>query len=172
MSSSNIPSADAPHSEGEGALALTEELARDLQAAIAKGGETFFMRPRKPPETRKIPGFGDIYFGPLVGRFKSFAEGRPHYGMVKGPLQPEVPFAPATSQRKSHKGNRTLLLPLGTLPDPKRQGEKKVTVILLHLLIPIPQRQMQDLMEKRQMRYVQTLADVFLEEARAILARL
>lgn len=160
-----------PSSYAAKTIALTAELARDLQAAIAG------KLPAKPTVSNSLL-FGDIYFGSLTGLFKSFAEGRPHYGMVKGRLwsrrnlPPEVPFAPITSQRRSHRENMTLLLPLGTLPDPKKKGEKKISVILLYMVIPIPQRQIEDFSDDNRMRYIERLANPFIEQARAILARL
>ncbi len=117
--------------------------------------------------------FGSVFFGPLDW----FANGDPHYGMVTNgaspataPPLPEVSFAPLTSQKVSGaKKRKTVFLPPGTLPTDKH-GKFKASRILLYLRIPIAHRAMRKLVDKRDMWYVQTLKDLFLKEASAILA--
>ena len=154
-------------------IALTAELARDLQAAMAgnlpekpaAGGDANYSTPR----------FGSVYFGPL----KWFAGGEPHYGMVTGGLRshrqlpPEVPFSPITTKEKTGRNKqKTVLLPPGTLPSRVSHGFNlmKPSRILLFITIPISMRRMRELMADDRMHFVQRLKDSFLEEARAILA--
>ena len=154
-------------------IALTAELARDLQAVIAG------KLPEKPAAADdagfSTPRFGSVYFGPL----KWFAGGEPHYGMVTGGLRshrqlpPEVPFSPITTKKLTgRKQQETVLLPPGTLPSRFSHGFKmmKPARILLFITIPISMRRMRELMADDRMHFVQRLKDSFLEEARAILA--
>lgn len=164
-------------SDIESAVALTEQLGRDLLAAMTG------KLPENPLLQKKIgdyaaPSFGSIYFGPLGW----FAEGSPHFGMVTDdPLlsrrvgrrpSPEVPFSPITTRKKTGREKlQTVLLPAGTLPS-GRNVQPKQSRILLFFRIPISQRTMRRLMDEKRMHHVQMLKEHFLAEARAILAGL
>mgnify|MGYP007114280823 CR=1 FL=1 len=164
-------------SEIEQTIALTSELAQDLltaitgnmpkNPAIAKADATSYSSPR----------FGSVYFGPL----DRFADGAPHFGMVRGGLRarqhktPEVPFSPITTRKQTGKKKRqTVLLPPGTLPSRERNGLRllKESRILLFIRIPISLRRMRELLDTDRMHLVKTLDETFLSEARTILAAL
>lgn len=158
----------------EKTIAMTAELARDLREAIIG------KLPKATPLSEGVlktqaPKFGSVYFGPL----KWFADGDPHYGMVKGSpnkhLSPELPFSPITTKKQKGRRKRdTVLLAPGTLPTRGDRGAKlmKPSRILLFYTIPISLRQMRKLMEEGRMHFVQRLNEAIREQARVIIARL
>jgi hypothetical protein len=160
-------------SDIESAVTLTEQLGRDLLAAMT-GKLPKNTSLAKADEGYAAPRFGSVYYGPL----EWFDGGSPHYGMVRcgrsePRRQPEVPFSPITSQPvKRKKINRTVFLPAGALPPARRDG-KQVLVdsrVLLFITIPLSQSKMHGLMDKGRMWYVKMLGEVSLNEARAIIA--
>lgn len=159
-------------SDIESSVALTEQLGRDLLAAMT-GKLTENPALAKADEGYAAPRFGRVYFGPL----EWFDGGRPHYGMVRcgrsePRRQPEVPFSPITSKPvRRKKINWTVFLPAGTLPPARRDG-KQVLVdsrVLLFITVPLSQRKMLRFMDEEKMWYVKMLEEVFLNEARAII---
>jgi len=159
----------------EQAVAVTSELARDLLAAITGNVSKNPAIAKADATSYSSPRFGSIYFGPL-GRF---ADGSPHFGMVRGGLStrrhqaPEVPFSPVTTKKQTGwKKRQTVLLPPGTFPSRERNGFKllKESRVLLFIQIPISLRRMRELLDTDRMHFVKTLDETFLAEARTILS--
>jgi hypothetical protein len=153
-------------------IALTAELARDLQAVMA--GKLPKKRTAADAAGFSTPRFGSVYFGPL----DRFAGGDPHFGMVTDTSsshrqpRPEVPFSPITTRKQTGwRKRQTVLLAPGTLPSASSHGLAvlKPSRILLYMPIPISLRQMRRLMDDGRMHFVQTLNESILNEARTIL---
>lgn len=161
--------------DAENAFATPAQRARNFAKAVA--GYFPNSPAAKAEASFSIPQFGSIY----KGKLPNFGNGVPHYGMVKEDSalglgkrrpSPEVPFAPISSRPvKRNELNRVLSLPAGTLPPKKFESNEYIHVvshILLYITIPLSYRQI----EEGRMRYIKTLDDSFLKQARAILAGL
>jgi hypothetical protein len=138
-------------------VVMTDSLLRELAEGI--GSRTF------------MPVFGEVHLGVLNGvEKKSFGDGEPHYGMVRGglagrPEQPLVPFAPITSRKTNRLG--ALHLPKGVLPPKEGKGMVDSYVLLFWRSILIPASAVRTQFQKRA-----TLVEPYVTQARVLIRKL
>lgn len=147
---------------------ISAALAQEIQQALMEGA-------LRSPEPELHAAFGSIYFGPLA----PFAQGLPHYGMVRTPKKgPKylgvMRFSPITSKAPWRRWEResSLTMPQGTplSRDPNPECLHKDSWLLLGLgPIPVPRQTLKSQITRHESRYVGLLPDEWIEEVRELL---
>ena len=129
----------------------------------------------RSPEPELHSDFGSIYFGPL----EQFAQGLPHYGMVRGKKKGRewlsiIRFSPLTSKKPSGRRDRegSLAVPAGTPlnRDPRPKRLQKDSCLLLGLgPIPVPRQTLKAQITRYETHYVGLLPEEWIQKVRELL---
>ncbi|GAA5146289.1 hypothetical protein GCM10023213_39080 [Prosthecobacter algae] len=144
---------------------ISAAFAQEIQQALMAGT-------LRSPEPELHSAFGSVYFGPLA----PFAQGLPHYGMVRAPKEGGkhlgvMRFSPVTSKTPSARWERetSLAMPKGTPLSRDRNSEslQKDSWLLLGLgPIPVPRQTLKSQITRHESHYVGLLPEEWIQKAR------
>lgn len=147
---------------------ISAGLAEEIRQALMAGA-------LQSPEPELHSNFGSIYFGPL----EQFAQGLPHYGMVRAKKRERawlgiMRFSPITSKKPSGRwAHETSLAMPGGAPLSRDRHPKRLqkdSWLLLGLgPIPVPRQTLKSQITRYECHYVGLLPEEWIQKVRELL---